>query len=64
MSALRVDILTLFPEMFPAVLGASILGRAADAGLASCHVHNIRDWSEDKHRRVDDRPFGGGLAWS
>jgi tRNA (guanine37-N1)-methyltransferase len=60
MSALRIDILTLFPEMFPAVLGTSILGRAAQSAAVDCHVHNIRDWSSDKHRRVDDRPFGGG----
>jgi tRNA (guanine37-N1)-methyltransferase len=56
----RFDILTLFPEMFPAVLGASILGRAADSDLAAYHVHNIRDWSDNRHRKVDDRPFGGG----
>jgi tRNA (guanine37-N1)-methyltransferase len=57
---MRIDILTLFPEMFPAVLGASILGRAAQAGIVSYHVHDIRDWARDKHRKVDDRPFGGG----
>jgi tRNA (guanine37-N1)-methyltransferase len=57
---LRFDILTLFPEMFPAVLGASILGRAAENGLAEYHVHNIRDWAGNRHRKVDDRPFGGG----
>jgi tRNA (guanine37-N1)-methyltransferase len=60
MSPLRFDILTLFPEMFPAVLGASILGRAAENGLAAYHVHNIRDWADNRHRKVDDRPFGGG----
>jgi tRNA (guanine37-N1)-methyltransferase len=57
---MRFDILTLFPEVFPAVLGASILGRAATAGAASYHVHNVRDWTKNKHRKVDDRPFGGG----
>jgi tRNA (guanine37-N1)-methyltransferase len=57
---LRIDILTLFPEMFPGVLGASILGRAVDAELVSCAVHNIRDWADNKHNKVDDRPFGGG----
>ncbi|MHC4910311.1 MAG: tRNA (guanosine(37)-N1)-methyltransferase TrmD [Planctomycetota bacterium] len=57
---LRIDILTLFPEMFPGVLGASILGRAVDAELVSCAVHNIRDWADNKHNQVDDRPFGGG----
>lgn len=57
---LRIDILTLFPEMFPAVLGASILGRARDAGVVSYHTHDIRAFADDKHNRVDDRPFGGG----
>jgi tRNA (guanine37-N1)-methyltransferase len=57
---MRFDILTLFPEMFSAVLGASILGRAREAGLVSYHAHDIRAFTEDKHNRVDDRPFGGG----
>jgi tRNA (guanine37-N1)-methyltransferase len=57
---LRIDILTLFPGMFPPVLDASIVGRARDAGVVDCHVHDIRAYTEDKHRRVDDRPFGGG----
>ncbi|HMN97765.1 MAG TPA: tRNA (guanosine(37)-N1)-methyltransferase TrmD [Phycisphaerales bacterium] len=58
--ALRIDILTLFPEMFPPVLGASILGRAAAAGVAEFHVHDIRAHAGNRHRKVDDRPFGGG----
>src|SRR5688500_8670169 len=57
---MRFDILTLFPEMFPGVLNASILGRAAQSGLAEFHLHNIRDWADNKHAKVDDRPFGGG----
>jgi tRNA (guanine37-N1)-methyltransferase len=57
---MRIDVLTLFPEMFPSVLGASILGRAAESGLVTYHVHDIRDWADNKHRKVDDRPFGGG----
>ncbi|MEM6552340.1 MAG: tRNA (guanosine(37)-N1)-methyltransferase TrmD [Planctomycetota bacterium] len=58
---MRFDVLTLFPEMFEQVLGSSILRRAADAGVASYHVHNIRDYSADeKHRRVDLPPYGGG----
>jgi tRNA (guanine37-N1)-methyltransferase len=57
---MRIDVLTLFPEMFPAVLGASILGRAAQAGVVEYHVHNIRHWADNKHAKVDDRPFGGG----
>lgn len=46
--------------MFPPVLATSIMGRAESAGAVHYHVHDIRDWSEDRHRRVDDRPFGGG----
>jgi tRNA (guanine37-N1)-methyltransferase len=57
---LRFDILTLFPEMFPPVLDASILGIAARKALVENHVHNIRDYTENKHRKVDDRPYGGG----
>jgi tRNA (guanine37-N1)-methyltransferase len=58
--ALRVDILTLFPEMFAPVLGTSIPKRAADKGLVSYHLTNIRDFATDAHKSVDDRPFGGG----
>jgi tRNA (guanine37-N1)-methyltransferase len=57
---MRIDILSLFPEMFPGVLNASILGRAAQANLVEYHLHNIRDWADNKHAKVDDRPFGGG----
>src|SRR5258705_2709340 len=57
---MRIDILTLFPEMFPSVLNASILGRAATSGAVQYHLHNIRDWADNKHAKVDDRPFGGG----
>ncbi|TVQ57988.1 MAG: tRNA (guanosine(37)-N1)-methyltransferase TrmD [Phycisphaerales bacterium] len=58
--SLRIDILTLFPEMFPAVLEASIVGRARQAGAVDVHLHNIRDYAGNKHNKVDDRPFGGG----
>ena len=57
---MRIDILTIFPEIFPPVLGSSILKRAARAGVVTYHLHDHRDWSSDKHRKVDDRPFGGG----
>ena len=57
---MRIDILTLFPEMFSGVLSASILGRAAEAKLACYHLHDIRDFADNKHGKVDDRPFGGG----
>src|SRR5437773_8973738 len=57
---LRIDILTLFPESFAPVLGTSIPGRAADKGLVSYHLTNIRDFATDAHKSVDDKPFGGG----
>lgn len=57
---MRIDILTLFPEMFDAVLGTSIPKRAAEKGLVSYHLTNIRDFAADAHKSVDDKPFGGG----
>jgi tRNA (guanine37-N1)-methyltransferase len=57
---LRIDILTLFPEMFGPVLGTSIPKRAAEKGLVSYHLTNIRDFATDAHQSVDDKPFGGG----
>ena len=57
---MRFDIMTLFPEMVDGILGESIIGRAQDAGHVSVNTYNIRDYSEDKHRRVDDTPYGGG----
>jgi len=57
---MRIDILTLFPEMFGPLIGTSIPKRAADKGLVSYHLTNIRDFSTDAHKSVDDRPFGGG----
>lgn len=54
------DIMTLFPELVDYVLGESIIGRARKAGVLEVACHNIRDYSEDKHRRVDDTPYGGG----
>ncbi len=58
---MRVDVLTLFPAFFEPVLSDSILGRARAAGLLDVRLHNLRDWSRDeKHRKVDDRPYGGG----
>ncbi len=59
---MRIDILTLFPEMFHGVFGESILKKAQQRQLLSLHTHNIRDYSLDKHRRVDDYPFGGGAG--
>ena len=57
---MKIDVLTLFPAMFEAVLGDSIIGRAAKNGLLHLQYINIRDFSEDKHRRVDDYPYGAG----
>src|SRR5438477_2657158 len=57
---LRIDILTLFPEMFAPVLGTSIPKRAAEKGLVEYHLTNIRSFATDAHLSVDDRPFGGG----
>ncbi len=57
---MRIDVLTLFPEVFAPLLSASILGRALDAGVADVHLHNIRDWAIDRHSTVDDYPYGGG----
>lgn len=57
---MRFDIMTLFPDMVDYVLGESIIGRARKSGALDVNVYNIRDYSEDKHRRVDDTPYGGG----
>lgn len=59
---MRIDILTLFPEMFEAVLKESIIGRAASKQIVELEFHNIRDYSENKHKKVDDYPYGGGLG--
>ena len=59
---MRIDILTLFPEMFDCVLSASMLGRAQANGLIDIRVHNIRDFTDNKHRKADDYPFGGGAG--
>lgn len=59
---MRIDILTIFPEMFNGPFSCSILKRAVEKGLAEIHLHDIRDYATDKHRRVDDYPFGGGAG--
>ena len=59
---MRIDILTLFPDMFQNVLGESMLKIASEKELVSFHLHNIRDYSNDKHRCVDDKPYGGGAG--
>jgi len=57
---MRFDILTLFPPLFESYLGQSLLAKAIEAGLVQVATHDIRNWSQDKHKKVDDRPFGGG----
>lgn len=59
---MRIDILTLFPEMCDAVLRESIIGRARERGLVELNCCNIRDYTLDKHNRVDDTPYGGGMG--
>lgn len=57
---MRIDVLTLFPAMFAGPLDESIIKRARDQGLLELKLHSLRDWTHDRHRTVDDRPFGGG----
>src|SRR5436305_70923 len=57
---MKIDVLTLFPGMFTGPLDESIIKRARDAGLLELRVHNLRDYTHDRHKTVDDKPFGGG----
>jgi len=57
---MRIDIISIFPSMFEAYLGESIIGRARRGGLLDIRVHDLRDQATDRHRTVDDKPFGGG----
>ena len=57
---MRIDILTLFPEICRAPLSESMMKRAQENGALDLHIHNLRDWTTDKHHVVDDAPFGGG----
>lgn len=59
---MKIDILTIFPQMFEGVFGTSIIGRATGTGLVDIKVHNLRDWSDDNYKSVDDKPFGGGAG--
>lgn len=59
---MRIDVLTLFPQMFEGVLSESIIKRAIQKEAIEVYTHNIRDYSLDKHKRVDDYPFGGGAG--
>src|SRR4051812_32558945 len=57
---MRVDVLTIFPELLAPFLAASLIGRAREKGLLEVRVHDLRDFTEDRHRSVDDEPYGGG----
>ena len=57
---MRIDIISIFPKMFSAVLEESIIKRAQLKGKVKIFTHDLRDYTLDKHRKVDDRPFGGG----
>ena len=57
---MKIAVLTLFPAMFAGPLDESIVKRAREAGLLELTLHNLRDYAHDRHRTVDDRPFGGG----
>lgn len=59
---MRIDILTLFPQMFESPFSAGILGRAIASERVSINLHNIRDYTHDRHRTVDDYPYGGGAG--
>ncbi len=59
---MRIDIITLFPEMCEAVMSESIIGRARKSGAVEINCHQLRDFAFDKHRRVDDAPYGGGMG--
>ncbi|WP_019179149.1 tRNA (guanosine(37)-N1)-methyltransferase TrmD [Microbacterium yannicii] len=58
---MRVDIVTIFPTFFD-VLGVSLIGKARDRGILDMHVHDLRTWTHDRHRTVDDTPYGGGAG--
>jgi len=59
---MRFDVITIFPEIFSGVFDFGIIRRAVEAGLIEIHVHDLRDYTLDRHRQVDDRPFGGGAG--
>jgi len=56
------DIITIFPEIFDSYLKESFIKKAQEKGLIKIGIHNLRDWAKDRHKTVDDRPFGGGLG--
>jgi len=58
----RIDVFTIFPEYLSGPLAASLLGKARDRGVLDVRVHDVRDWTDDRHRSIDDAPFGGGAG--
>lgn len=59
---MKIDVLTLFPEMFKGPFDESIIKRAQDKSLVEIKIHNLREWAEDRHKKVDDHPYGGGVG--
>lgn len=60
---MRIDVFTIFPD-YLAPLQLSLIGKAIEDGLLEVHVHDLRQWTHDRHRTVDDTPYGGERAWS
>ena len=59
---MKFHIITIFPEIFESFLRESLIARAQKKGLMKINIHNLRDWADDKHKSIDDKPFGGGLG--
>ena len=59
---MRFDVVSIFPEVFEPVFRRGVVGRAVQRGLLELHAHDLRDWATDRHRQVDDEPFGGGAG--
>jgi tRNA (guanine37-N1)-methyltransferase len=59
---MRIDVISIFPEFFEGPFSASLLGKAVESGTVELHVHDLRQWTDDRHRTVDDTPYGGGAG--
>ena len=59
---MRIDVLTIFPEFFAGPFGTSLVGKAVEAGTLDLRTHDLRDFTHDRHRTVDDAPYGGGAG--
>ncbi|HMB51996.1 MAG TPA: tRNA (guanosine(37)-N1)-methyltransferase TrmD, partial [Thermoanaerobaculia bacterium] len=57
---MKIQVVTIFPELFAPFLATSLVGRGIERGLLEVAIHDLRDWTEDRHRSVDDEPYGGG----